>query len=230
MTNVDLNISTKLQQKINTIRKKNNIEGVFRKKNSKVRNDDRNTTKKFKVIKRHKADVLMRSVPKNIYIKKHFKNILVIKQSLRKFFGGIRTSQFRQIHNYVRHMKIRENRVDKFFELFERKLPILLLRMNFVPTIIIALQCILHGYVKVNGKVVTFTNYSVQNGDLIEFDISMFNRYQSTTIIRRIIPNYLAVSTFYPVGIFLHSPRLFEIPYPRRYRARLLKMFVDCYR
>jgi ribosomal protein S4 len=123
-------------------------------------------------------------------------------------------------------MKARENRVDKFFELFERKLPIILLRMNFIPTIIMSLQAILHGNVRVNGKVVTYPNFSVKDGDLIELDVSIFKKYKRF-IGRRLLPNHLVVSRYYPAGIFIHGPKLFELQFPRRYKVRSLRFFVD---
>jgi ribosomal protein S4 len=224
MTTVELKISANLRKKINLIRKKNNLEIARRKK---LKNRKTNlVAKKFKIVKRYKANFLMRNIKKNIYIKKHFKNMLVIKQALRFFYGRLRNSQFRYIHNYIKNMKTRDSRVDKYFDFFERKLPILLLRMHFVPTVIMGLQYILHGYVKVNGKVVTFTNYSVKDGDLIELDVAVFEKYKAR-IPRRIIPNYLVVSRYYPAGIFLRSPRLFELHLPSRYKSRVLKLFVD---
>lgn len=221
---VDLKISAKLKKKISLIRKKNSLEAL-RKKQLKSRKTTLQT-RRFKVIKRYKANFLMRNVKKNIYIKKHFKNILVIKQSLRFFYGRLRNTQFKHICKYVKNMKARENRLDKFFELFERKLPIILLRMNFIPTVIMSLQAILHGNVRVNGQVVTYPNYSVKDGDLIELDVAIFKKYKHL-IARRILPNYLVVSRYYPAGIFLHGPKLFELQFPRRYKARSFRFFVD---
>ena len=221
---VDLKISAKLKKKISLLRKKNSLEALRKKKLK-----GRKTTfrrRKFKVAKRYKANFLMRRVKKNIYIKKHFKNVLVIKQSLRFFYGRLRNSQFKHICNYVKNMKTRENRLDKFFELFERKLPIILLRMNLMPTVIMSLQAILHGGVRVNGQVVTYPNYAVKDGDLIELDVSIHKKFKRY-IKRRIIPNYLVVSRYYPAGIFLHGPKLFEVKFPRRYRTRSFRFFVD---
>jgi ribosomal protein S4 len=222
---IDLKLALRLKKKISLLRKKNSLE-LLRKKQLKSRNR-LIRRKKFKIVKRYKANFLMRNVKKNIYIKKYFKNLLVIKQSLRFFYGRLRNSQFKNICNAVRNSKVKKNNLDTFFELLERKLPMVLVRMNLMPTIIMGLQYILHGFVRVNGAVVTYTNYSVQDGDLIELDYSVYKKFKRYLVARRVLPTHLVVSRYYSAGVFVHGPKIFELQFPRRYKIRVLKFFVD---
>lgn len=217
-------IKKKLKIKIQAIRKRDAVARLRKQQLHKKRKFPKR--RKFKIPKKFIANFRMRHVKKNIYVKNHYKNVLLLKQSLRFFYGGVRNSKFRQIQKTVKNLKTREKRINVFFSLLERRLPLILLRMNLIPTIVMGLQGILHGYVKVNGNLVTYPGFLVKPGDLIEMDVS---RYKKTKFLirRRFIPNHLAISKYYPAGIFLYVPEIFELQLPRRYKLRVLKYFVD---
>ena len=221
---VNVEITQKLKDKIQAMRKKNSLEQL---RKQKLRKKTKFTQQhKFKVAKRFRANFRMRNVKKDIYIRNHYKNVLLVKQSLRFFYGRIRNSKFQQIRDLVQNMKTRESKLNKFFELLERRLPLIILRMNFTPTIVMGLQAILHGAVKVNGKIVTFPGYLVKDGDLIEMDVKTYDRTKHL-IKRKFIPNHIAISKYYPAGIFMYVPEIFELQLPKRYKIRVLKYFVD---
>ena len=52
--------------------------------------------------------------------------------------------------------------------LLERRLDIVIYRLNFVPTVFAARQFVNHGHVLVNGRRVNIPSYAVREGDAIE--------------------------------------------------------------
>ena len=71
--------------------------------------------KKYKVPKNFRVHFAVNILKRNIYVKKHFKNLLIIKQSLKKFFGQISNAQLLKIKTKIKRSKIG---IDKFFQMF----------------------------------------------------------------------------------------------------------------
>jgi len=251
-----LNISTKLKfnlkKRVNQILLKKQKFLDLQKKNFykklKLHQQKYNFKKKFyKKYKKYKIHVVpkrlrinfaMRFLRRNIYVKKQFKNLLIAKQSFRFFFGRLSNSQLNNVLKINKKKNFCKDSISKIFEMFERKLPITILRLNFIPTIVYALQMIIHGRILINGKVVTYPWYTLADGDIIEcLDDTWFKRYYQQTnyksknlrIFRkeRFRATHLLGSKRIPLGIFIRAPKIFELTYPQRYRVRILRFFVD---
>ena len=89
--------------------------------------------------------------------------------------------------------------------------------MKFVPTIFSARQFVNHGHVKVNGKRVTISSYTVKDGDIIEIkeESKKINLVQESILSQeREIPEYMEVDQKELKGRFLRAPLIFDVPYP----------------
>ncbi|HCS22145.1 MAG TPA: 30S ribosomal protein S4, partial [Rhodospirillaceae bacterium] len=91
---------------------------------------------------------------------------LLAKQKLRGYYANIGERQFYRYYEEARRRK--GDSGHNLVELLERRLDAVIYRMKFVPTMFAARQFVSHGHVKVNGKRVTISSYSLKDGDIIE--------------------------------------------------------------
>ena len=140
---------------------------------------------------------------------------LMAKQKLKCHYGYITEKQFR--NTFSKASKIKGNTSENLIELLERRLDATVYRMKFVPTIFSARQLVNHGHVKVNGKRVNISSYSVSDGD----EISIRDKSKEINIIvesvssqEREIPEYLEVDVKELKGRFLRAPLIHDVPYP----------------
>jgi small subunit ribosomal protein S4 len=89
--------------------------------------------------------------------------------------------------------------------------------MKFAPTPFAARQFVNHGHVKVNGKRVNISSYSVSDGDTIELK----DKAKTMTVVleaaksaERDVPEYLTVDADNFKGSFVRGPKLADVPYP----------------
>ena len=117
---------------------------------------------------------------------------LQAKQKLKAYYGNINERQFRNI--YKKASMQRGDTGENLIGLLERRLDAIIYRAKFATTIFSARQLINHGHVKVNGKRVNISSYSVKEEDSIEIsdkskqlaiiDIALANK-------EREIPEYI---------------------------------------
>ena len=101
--------------------------------------------------------------------------------------------------------------------LLERRLDAVIYRAKFATTIFSARQLINHGHVKVNGKKVNISSYSVREEDTIEIrdkskqlaiiDIALANKERET-------PEYIQLDVKNRKFKFVRIPKFEEVPYP----------------
>ena len=101
--------------------------------------------------------------------------------------------------------------------LLERRLDAVIYRAKFATTIFSARQLINHGHVKVNGKKVNISSYSVKEEDTIEIrdkskqmaivDIALANKERETT-------EYIQMDEKNKKFKFIRVPKFEEVPYP----------------
>ena len=101
--------------------------------------------------------------------------------------------------------------------LLERRLDAVIYRAKFATTIFSARQLINHGHVKVNGKKVNISSYSVKEEDTIEIrdkskqlaivDIALANKERDT-------PEYIQMDEKNKKFKFIRVPKFEEVPYP----------------
>ena len=101
--------------------------------------------------------------------------------------------------------------------LLERRLDAVIYRAKFATTIFSARQLINHGHVKVNGKKVNISSYSVREEDTIEIrdkskqlaiiDIALASK-------EREAPEYIQMDEKNKKFKFVRVPKFEEVPYP----------------
>ena len=101
--------------------------------------------------------------------------------------------------------------------LLERRLDAVIYRAKFATTIFSARQLIIHGHVKVNGKKVNISSYSVREEDTIEIrdkskqlaiiDIALASK-------EREAPEYIQMDEKNKKFKFVRIPKFEEVPYP----------------
>ena len=140
---------------------------------------------------------------------------LQAKQKLKAYYGNINERQFRNI--YKKAAMQRGDTGENLIGLLERRLDAVIYRAKFSTTIFSARQLINHGHVKVNGKKVNISSYSVREEDSIEIrdkskqlaiiDIALANKERET-------PEYIQMDEKNKKFKFVRVPKFEEVPYP----------------
>jgi small subunit ribosomal protein S4 len=140
---------------------------------------------------------------------------LMAKQKLKGYYGNIGERQFRRV--YQEAARRRGDTGENLIELLERRLDAVVYRMKFAPTPFAARQFVNHGHVKVNGKRVNISSYSVSDGDTIELKDKakgMAVVLEAAKSAERDVPEYLTVDADNFKGSFVRGPKLADVPYP----------------
>jgi small subunit ribosomal protein S4 len=151
---------------------------------------------------------------------------LMAKQKLRGYYANIGERRFYRY--YEEAIRRKGDSGHNLIELLERRLDATIYRMKFVPTIFAARQFVSHGHVKVNGKRVTISSYSVKDGDTIEIiekSRQLALVIQGTTDASREVPGYLEVDHPKGTGKFVRGPKLEDVPYPVQMEPNLIIEF-----
>jgi len=140
---------------------------------------------------------------------------LQAKQKLKAYYGNINERQFRNI--YKKASMLKGDTSENLIGLLERRLDAIIYRAKFSTTIFSARQLINHGHVKVNGKKVNISSYSVKEEDTIEIrdkskqlaiiDIALASKERET-------PEYIQMDEKNKKVKFVRVPKLEEVPYP----------------
>ena len=140
---------------------------------------------------------------------------LQAKQKLKAYYGNINERQFRNI--YKKASMLKGDTSENLIGLLERRLDAIIYRAKFSTTIFSARQLINHGHVKVNGKKVNISSYSVKEEDSIEIrdkskqlaivDIALANKERET-------PEYIQMDEKNKKFKFVRIPKFEEVPYP----------------
>ncbi|MBN8531692.1 MAG: 30S ribosomal protein S4 [Alphaproteobacteria bacterium] len=137
------------------------------------------------------------------------------KQKLKGYYANISEKQFRKIYDEAASRK--GDTSENLVGLLERRLDMVVYRMNFVPTIFAARQFVNHGHILVNGKKVNIPSYRVKEGD--EISVRQKSRelplvLQATQQPEKDVPEYISSDTKQLKGKFVRVPKLADIPYP----------------
>lgn len=148
------------------------------------------------------------------------------KQQLKGYYGNISEKQFRTIFKQAANMK--GDTGENLIGLLERRLDIVVYRMNFVPTVFAARQFVNHKHILVNGKAVNIPSYRLNPGDVIEVKEKskqipiVIEASQSP---ERDLPDYLDADLKALKGTFVRVPLLEEVPYPVKMEPNLVIEF-----
>lgn len=148
---------------------------------------------------------------------------LMAKQKLRGYYGDISEKQFRR--TYDEAVQARGDTSENLVGLLERRLDIVVYRMNFAPTVFSARQLVNHGHIEVNGKRVTIRSYRVREGDVIEVRSKSKEHplvLETAQQPERDVPDYIEVDLDKLKGTFLRQPQFADIPYPVQMEPNLV--------
>ena len=148
---------------------------------------------------------------------------LMAKQKLRGYYGDISEKQFRR--TYDEAVQARGDTSENLVGLLERRLDIVVYRMNFAPTVFSARQLVNHGHIQVNGRRVTIRSYRVREGDLIEVRSKSKEHplvLETAQQPERDVPDYIEVDLDKLKGTFLRQPQFADIPYPVQMEPNLV--------
>ena len=140
---------------------------------------------------------------------------LQAKQKLKAYYGNINERQFRNI--YKKASMLKGDTSENLIGLLERRLDAVIYRSKLSNTIFSSRQLINHGHVKVNGKKVNISSYSVKEEDTIEIrdkskqlaiiDIALASK-------EREAPEYIQMDEKNKKFKFVRIPKFEEVPYP----------------
>ena len=140
---------------------------------------------------------------------------LQAKQKLKSYYGNMNERQFRNV--YKKAIMKKGDTAENLIGLLERRLDAVIYRSKLSNTIFSSRQLINHGHVKVNGKKVNISSYSVKEEDTIEIrdkskqmaivDIALANKERET-------PEYIQMDEKNKKFKFIRVPKFEEVPYP----------------
>jgi len=108
---------------------------------------------------------------------KKFKNTLQVAKAFKLLYGGLKKSLLK---NIIKTVKKERNYNNTFFEIFEKRLDVVLYRAKFYDSLRSTQQCIAHGKVLVNNRIIKRKNFILNSGDLISLNFKQnFNIKQS---------------------------------------------------
>lgn len=140
---------------------------------------------------------------------------LQAKQAVKSHYGPVTEKQFK--NTFILAEKMKGNTAENFAGLLERRLDMVVYRMNLAPTIFAARQLVSHGNVRLNGKKVNIPSQRVKEGDKVELkesakQIAIY--MESAQKQERNVPSYLSVDSTSMSGEFIRVPMISDIPYP----------------
>jgi small subunit ribosomal protein S4 len=148
---------------------------------------------------------------------------LAAKQKLKGYYANMNERQFRRM--YQEAARLRGDTAENLVGLLERRLDIVVYRMNLVPTVFAARQFVNHGHVKVNGRRVNIPSYLLKEGDTIEVAERSRNMpmvLETMARPERDMPEYLTLDPKSFKGQLVRVPKLADVPYPVQMEPNLV--------
>ena len=140
---------------------------------------------------------------------------LQAKQLVKAHYGRVTEKQFRNTFELASKMK--GNTAENFAGLLEKRLDMVVYRLNLASSIFMARQLVSHGHVRLNGKKVNIASLRVKEGDMISLKDSskeILVCAEAATKLVRSVPNYLSLDAENMSGVFARTPMVSDIPYP----------------
>lgn len=153
---------------------------------------------------------------------------------LRAYYGNLTKRQYDNIFKLsFKNALYKQNPI----LYLETRLDIFLTRIKWVNSIAEAKQFILHGNILINGRIITFANYNLQPGDIVQVlqpkilkqqskvQDSILNLEKGVTTIT--IPDYIHVNYNIMSAILLEIPTLKQIPYLVKLNPYMMKQYYN---
>jgi ribosomal protein S4 len=143
--------------------------------------------KKYKIVDQIKFLISKKSIFELNFKNQHFKKLFIFSKIFTLFFGNFSRNYY---DNLKKKIKKSCKIVKKFvFEFLESRLDLVLHRSKWFSTIKSAKQCIAHGHVAINKKVIKNNSFVLKSGDLISINLFILNNCKI----------HLVCSTIWPV-------------------------------
>ncbi len=137
---------------------------------------------------------------------------LMEKQKLRYYYGLLER-QFRGV--YERALKRRGVTCEQMPQILETRLDNVVYHLGFANTRAAARQMVGHGHVKVNGRKVSISSYSLRVNDTVEVRDNSRSRQMATKNLEsatsRVVPDWLSLSRDAFKGVVMRIPTRDEI-------------------
>jgi small subunit ribosomal protein S4 len=140
---------------------------------------------------------------------------LLAKQRLKGYYANMTEKQFRRAYEEASRRK--GDTAETLIGFLERRLDVVVFRMNVVQTMYQARQFVNHGHVVVNGKRVTIPSYQVREGDVIEVAERSRDKLMVQEALQnqeRDIPDYIEMDMKGLKARFVRTPKLGDVPFP----------------
>ncbi len=150
-------------------------------------------------------------------------NQLLAKQKLKSYYANMTEKQFRKA--YETATKRKGDTAENLIGLLERRLDVVVFRMNLAHTMQQARQMVSHGHVQVNGRRVTIPSYLVREGD----DVAVVERSKDKLMVQdalqnreRDVPEYIDMDEKALKATFVRTPKMSDVPYPVQMEPNLV--------
>jgi small subunit ribosomal protein S4 len=150
-------------------------------------------------------------------------NQLLAKQKLKSYYANMTEKQFRK--TYETATKRKGDTAENLIGLLERRLDVVVYRMNLAHTMQQARQMVNHGHVQVNDGRVTIPSYLVREGDVI----GVVDRSKDKLMVQdalqnreRDVPEYIDMDDKALKATFVRTPKTGDVPYPVQMEPNLV--------
>jgi len=140
---------------------------------------------------------------------------LQAKQLVKAHYGRVTEKQFR--NTFALATKMKGNTAENFAGLLEKRIDMVVYRLNLASSIFMARQLVSHGHIRLNGKKVNIASQRVKEGDIVALKDSSKQIVvcaEAATKLVRSIPSYLSLDAEEMTGTFARTPMISDIPYP----------------
>ncbi|QEK39610.1 30S ribosomal protein S4 [Candidatus Sneabacter namystus] len=149
---------------------------------------------------------------------------LKAKQQIKAHYGRVSEKQMRKTFEKAKRMK--GNSAQNFLALMERRLDMVVYRLNLAPTIFAARQLVSHKHIMVNDQIVNIASFKVKAGDVVSLSkksILLKEIKAGVESSARTVPGYLTNDTKNFRGTVVSVPHdISEIPIPFEANINLL--------
>jgi small subunit ribosomal protein S4 len=150
-------------------------------------------------------------------------NQLLAKQKLKSYYANMTEKQFRKA--YETATKRKGDTAENLIGLLERRLDVVVFRMNLAHTMQQARQMVSHGHIQVNGQRVTIPSYLVRDGDTL----GVVERSKDKLMVQdalqnreRDVPEYIDMDEKALKATFVRTPKMSDVPYPVQMEPNLV--------
>jgi ribosomal protein S4 len=121
------------------------------------------------------------NIPKPIYKRRKTKygKYFILRQQFRIFYGFLKV---RTLQRIIKRGFKKRQALNYFIYLMESRLDVLLYRLNFVSSVRMARQLIVHGVIIINKRIVRNPNYNLRTKEVLTFKEKYLLKYKKSML------------------------------------------------